>query len=62
MPFVGAREVVGNSISERIGYRKETKSHDEKIAVAVVLDSGNQIKEVAVRMEDDLSIGDEACF
>lgn len=62
MPFVDTREVVGNSISERIRYRKETKSHDEKIAAAVVLDSGNQIKEVAVRIEDDLSIGDETCF
>ena len=74
MPFVGlSREVVGNSIFERIGYRrrvekrktgKETRREDCSRLSVVVFRSRNRIKEAAIRrMEDDLSIGgDEARF
>lgn len=55
MQFVGgAREVVENSISKRIGYiSRRNKSYDEKIATVLVFRLGNRIKEGTIRRAGD---------
>ena len=61
MPFVGlSREAVGNSIFERIGYRrreetrekrKETRQRRLQAGRVVVFRSRNRIKEAAIRRD-----------